>query len=1064
MSGPAIRPTQRQPGHTLPAGLVLAGHRIDKVIGEGGFGIVYLATELATQRRVAIKEYLPSAMAARAADGLSVVIKAGPHGETFEAGRRSFVNEARLLAHFDHPALLKVLRFWEDHGTAYMLMPYYEGPTLKQIITTLGRPATEAEVRRWLMPLLGGLEALHAERVVHRDIAPDNILVTREGPLLLDFGAARQVIGELTHALTAVLKPGFAPIEQYGTTPGLDQGPWTDLFALASVLYVLIAGARPQPSVERVLNDRLVPLAERAAGQFPPAFLKAVDLAMAVRPEHRPQSVAEFRALLDDDAAASARAAALAAALDPHTIIATAARAPAAPPPDNLPPQRTSFVGREAELAALKTLLDSAPLVTVLGMGGLGKTRLTLRAAAELLPRFADGAWFVDLSVVADPALVTSALARAFDLHDEPGRPLIEVVCAWLKPKRALIVLDNCEHVVHAAAELADALLAAAPGVRLLASSREPLDVPGEHCFPIAPLALPQGAGSEALHASAAARMFSDRARAQQPTFALDEEDPAMLAELLARLEGIPLAIELAAARLRTLSIPEILAGLEDRYRFLTGGSRLLQQRQQTLRALVDWSYELLDTDERRLFARLAVFAGGFDEAAALAVCADEALAAERVSGLLPSLVQKSLVVREGEAGGDGVRHRMLETLRDYARDRLGAEADADAVAARHGAHFLALAKAASVGMRGAEQGRWVRRLEQEVDNLRAAAANALAPGADPFVTIKLAVALTGFWILRGHPSEGRRLMGSALALPAVQSSELAMAWALYTSATLAGAQGDHVAAIEELERCLALRRALGNPIEIAATLSTLALARLQAGDPEGAAPHEIEALQLFAAADDRRGQAIGWLHLGQIHLWAGSADSALDDLERALALAREIGQREVEAESELAAAEAHLLRGYPGLAGEAVTRSLRICQEAGDTRGEASARWWLGRLALRAGDAPAARAALEPALAAFQAHEMRAQLLGCLDDLALLRRLEGARAEALELAAAADLARRRLLLRRAPRDQRSFDEQVAALRTALGDAAAEAAARTGRGFSLDQALRVAAGSARRRG
>jgi predicted ATPase len=1060
-------------GHTLPAGMRLGGHVVERVLGEGGFGIVYLVADPADGRRLAVKEYLPSQMASRAADGVSVAVKAGPYADAFAAGLRSFVNEARLLSRFKHPALLEVLRFWEEHGTAYMLMPFYEGPTLKQQLQSPRVRPSEAQVREWLLPLLDGLELLHAERCYHRDIAPDNILLTKQGPVLIDFGAARQVVGDLTHALTAVLKPGFAPIEQYGQEPGLHQGPWTDLFALAGVLYVVIGGVRPQPSAERVLHDRLQPLAELAAGRLPRAFLQAVDLALAVRPEHRPQSVAEFRSLLDDEALGDARRAALDAALEPRTVFA-----PARTPdhPHNLPLQRTSFVGRETEVAEVKALLEQSPLVSVLGMGGLGKTRLTLRAASELLPRFADGAWFVDLTAVSDPNLVVSAAARTFDLHDEPGRPLVEVLCAFLKPRRALLLLDNCEHVLDAAAALVDALLAAAPHVRVLASSREPLDVPGEQCYPIRPLPMPPpGADLDALRRSPAARMFADRARAQQPSFALDREDPAMLAELMARLEGIPLAIELAAARLRTLAVPEILAGLDDRYQLLAGGSRLLQRRQQTLRALVDWSYDLLDDEEQGLLARLAVFAGGFDTAAAQAVCADEVLPAARVVPLLDSLVQKSLVQKSLDTGSSGQgssgrreagddpahdahdapRFRMLETLRDYAREKLAEQDPAHATEARHGAHFLELAKAASRGMHGAGQGRFAAQLERELDNLRAAAAHSLA-GGDPFVAIKLAVALTGFWILRGHPSEGRRLMGAALATPAVQASDLARAWALYTSATLAGAQGDHVAAIDELEQCLALRRRMGNSIEIAATLSTLALARLQAGAAQGAAAHEMEALQLFADAGDKRGQAIGRLHLGQIHLWAGDAASAKDDLALALGLAREVGNREIEAEAELTAAEACTMLGQRGDARGAVARSLRVCQEAGDKRGEASARWWQGRLALEAGEARVARSALAEAMAAFQAQEMRAQMLGCLDDLALLRRLEGAPAAALELAAASDLARRRLLLRRSPHDEQRWAGQLAALRAELGSEAAETAARSGRALGIDQAVKAA--------
>ncbi|KQV89480.1 hypothetical protein ASC91_12860 [Pelomonas sp. Root1237] len=289
---------QLTPGHTLPSGTRIHDYRIDRVLGEGGFGIVYLATDVALERQVAIKEYLPSSMAARAGNSLTVLVKSPNHAETFAIGLRSFVNEAKLLARFDHPALLKVHQFWEGNGTAYMAMPYYQGQTLKEALTRLGRPSTETEVRAWLMPLLDALEVLHNEHCYHRDIAPDNILLTDHGPLLLDFGAARRVIGDLTHALTAMLKPGFAPIEQYGDMPGVTQGPWTDIFALASVLYAAISGRRTVASVERLLNDQLQPLATVAAGRCGNAFLAAVDRALAIHPKDRPQSIAEFRTLL----------------------------------------------------------------------------------------------------------------------------------------------------------------------------------------------------------------------------------------------------------------------------------------------------------------------------------------------------------------------------------------------------------------------------------------------------------------------------------------------------------------------------------------------------------------------------------------------------------------------------------------------------------------------------------------------------------------------------------------------------------------------------------------------
>ncbi len=298
---PAVADSSGFMRHTLPVGTVIGGFEITGLIGEGGFGIVYLAFDPTLQRQIALKEYMPSSLASRAATGSDVTVKSARHVDTFNAGLRSFVNEARLLAHFDHPALVKVHQFWQANRTAYMVMPYYQGPTLKAALREMagqGRTPDEALLRQWLAPLLDALELLHAEQCFHRDVAPDNILLTAHGPLLLDFGAARRVISDMTHALTVMLKPGYAPIEQYGDAASMTQGAWTDLYALGSCVYFAITGHSPITSVERVMGDPLPPLASVAAGRYSARFLRAIDHALAVRPKDRPQSVAEFRALL----------------------------------------------------------------------------------------------------------------------------------------------------------------------------------------------------------------------------------------------------------------------------------------------------------------------------------------------------------------------------------------------------------------------------------------------------------------------------------------------------------------------------------------------------------------------------------------------------------------------------------------------------------------------------------------------------------------------------------------------------------------------------------------------
>ncbi|MDM0122227.1 serine/threonine-protein kinase [Variovorax arabinosiphilus] len=318
--------------HVLPEGARLLDYEIVGLIGEGGFGIVYLAYDASLERHVAIKEYLPAVLASRASSR-AVMVKSERHADAFRTGLRSFVNEARLLARFDHPSLVKVLRFWEGNGTAYMVMPFYEGPTLAHALQSLGRAPTEQELLGWLRPLLHALSTLHAVRCYHRDIAPDNILLTPTGPLLLDFGAARRVVGQSVATPTVVIKPGYAPIEQYGEAPTLKQGPWTDVYALAGVVYAAIAGQPPVPAVERWIDDHLTPLSQIARGQYSEHFLAAVDSALALRPGDRPESAAAFWAQLSGPAGKAmplAGAAPAAFALPPDVDMSEAAQQGAA--------------------------------------------------------------------------------------------------------------------------------------------------------------------------------------------------------------------------------------------------------------------------------------------------------------------------------------------------------------------------------------------------------------------------------------------------------------------------------------------------------------------------------------------------------------------------------------------------------------------------------------------------------------------------------------------------------------------------------------------------------------
>lgn len=727
--------------------------------------------------------------------------------------------------------------------------------------------------------------------------------------------------------------------------------------------------------------------------------------------------------------------------------------------PNNLPQASTSFVGRERELADLKARLAGTRMITLLGMGGLGKTRLSLQLAAETLPRFPDGAWFVDLSALRDPALVVPETARVLDVAEEPGRPLIETLAAQLRSRRLLLVLDNCEHLLDAAGDMAWTLLKAAAELRIVASSRELLDVPGEQAWPIQPLPVPgRGDDLATLERSTAVRLFVERVRAHRPDFGLDAAGAPDLAELVARLEGIPLAIELAAARMRELEVAEISAGLVRRYEMLRGGSRRLQPRQQTLQALVDWSYDALAEAERRVFERLGVCVGGCDEAAAIAVCADGAPAAEAVPALLQTLVDKSLVQREARPG-EAARLRMLETLRDYACDRLAerGEAERAAAAARHCLHFFAFAKEGAYALTGAEQPRWLRRFELELDNLRAAqaAAQAGTGGVDRLVAIKLPVALIGFWQMCGHVSEGRRVVDEALALAEVQSSPVALAWGLYAAALLAGTQGEHARARERLERCLALRRELANPVQVAATLSTLALEHLQLDDPAAAEACETEALALFREAGDAVGEVVGLVHLGQIALARGDADEAGRHLADAAGRAAAIGHQEALAEAERLRGQIALYAGELAPAHERYAAALAVSAAAADRHGEAQAWRGLGRVALAAGNLPEARRQLDAALVRFDEMDLRADLVVTLEDLAEWQLAAGDPEAALTLASAIDQARQRLALPRSTGAAARWQPRVARMAESAGGQAA-AARDAGRRLELAQALALA--------
>ena len=738
--------------------------------------------------------------------------------------------------------------------------------------------------------------------------------------------------------------------------------------------------------------------------------------------------------------------------------------------PNNLPLQVTSFIGREHELAEIKRLLDGTRLLTLLGMGGLGKTRLSLQTGADVLDKYPDGVWFVDLAPIKDASLVPNVAAQVLGVREEAGKTITQTLCAHVKEHKLLIILDNCEHLVAACAGLAEALLIGAPGVRLLATSREALHIRGEQTYPVLPLAAPdRKAGVEALLRSEAVQLFVERAQLQKPNFALTERDAPAVAEICARLDGIPLALELAAARMRSLSVSEINTRLNDRFKLLTGGSRVALERQQTLRALVSWSYDLLQEREQMLLDRLSVFAGGFDLAAAEVVCSAEPLVQDDVIDLLSSLVEKSLVMVDDGNGNSRYglletirefarehltkRYDMLGTIREFAKERLVDNDDVAATASRHCDYFFVMAKSGNKGLQGPEQPEWIPRLEAELDNMRAAVAFSMGDTGDPIIAVKMEVALQRFRILRGYATEGRNNVRALLSLPAIQGSEMAHAHALYVGANLADSQGDDWEAERMLETCLALRRGIGNEAEIAATLSTLAAVRLRLGDPERARAGEEEALAIFRKLGQRSEEAIVLLHLGEICAHTGDDEDARRVLDQSLSIARAIKYQETESDCERMLGQLALERADLPEARARFERALEVCRVAGDRRGAATALWWLGKADVAVCDGSAARGRLGEALRSFQAFQMNAESIGCLEDHARLALSMGFGEQAVRLHAAAAAARETLVLPRAPRSDRRWRDDVEALRQTLGDRDFDPAWAEGREWELKTAI-----------
>jgi non-specific serine/threonine protein kinase len=684
--------------------------------------------------------------------------------------------------------------------------------------------------------------------------------------------------------------------------------------------------------------------------------------------------------------------------------------------PNNLPAALTSFVGRERQLAELRRLLHKSRLITLTGPGGAGKTRLALRLAADVLDRHPDGTWLVDLGKLNDSRLLEQTVALACGVREEGRRPMLEVLVEHLGAQRSLLILDGCEHLVEPCATLAGALLRSCPKLTLVITSREPLGVPGEVIWRTPSLSLPADGGHpELILESEAVRLYVDRAKLSQPDFDLAATgSPATVAQICARLEGMPLAIELAASLTRVMTAQEILERLRDRFRLLTGGSRSALPRHQTLRQTVDWSFGLLSPAEKALLTRLSLFPGGFDLAAAEAVAQEEPLDPGGVLPVLSRLVDKSLVSADS-AGSKRTRYRMPDTIREYALEKLqqGDEADARRLMARY---YVDYCSRAAQQLRGSDPLTWLARLDEEQANIRLALGWTLIE--QPSNALRLAAAMGIYWHMRRHFAEASEWLDQTLALPATSLD--ARAGALWTRSRIRWRQGEYAGAKRDAEECADLCRNLDLPFELSGALTILGLVSAAEGDNTTAERYHEEALELARQINDRETVARSLNNLGLLASARGDHQRGRTLLEEAVAEHRLAGAR---------VSTAGILDS-------------------------------LARINLLLGDNNAARSRYMEALEASMRFGDTLYLAECLEGLGLLALAEGEPSRTLRLMAAAAAIRKGIAAQAMPDWQAHIDQGQAAARAELGSERADAAWTLGSAMNVQEALAYASGAA----